>query len=116
MLVATSKVTIQGQISVPAEVRKDLGIRAGTELIWDRNEDGDYTVRCPSPACHPGADGGRFWAEGDAYGVLAREHAHVGRALCVRVGLHSSRAQSSAAHVCRVGMAETDRGQAAQRS
>ena len=45
MLVATSKDTIQGQISVPAEVRKDLGIRAGTELIWDRNEDGDYTVR-----------------------------------------------------------------------
>jgi AbrB family looped-hinge helix DNA binding protein len=45
MLVATSKVTNQGQISVPAEVRKDLGIRAGTELIWDRNEDGDYTVR-----------------------------------------------------------------------
>jgi AbrB family looped-hinge helix DNA binding protein len=45
MLVATSKVTNQGQISVPAEVRKDLGIRAGTELIWDRNENGDYTVR-----------------------------------------------------------------------
>jgi hypothetical protein len=31
-------------------------------------------------------------------------------------GMHSSRAQSSAAHVCRVGMAETDRGQAARRS
>ena len=45
MFVATSKVTNQGQISVPAEVRKDLGIRAGTELIWDRNENGDYTVR-----------------------------------------------------------------------
>ena len=45
MLVATSKVTNQGQISVPAEVRKDLGIRAGTELIWDRDENGDYTVR-----------------------------------------------------------------------
>ena len=45
MIIATSRVTNQGQISVPAEVRKDLGIRAGTELIWDRNEDGDYTVR-----------------------------------------------------------------------
>jgi AbrB family looped-hinge helix DNA binding protein len=45
MRIATSKVTNQGQISVPAEVRKDLGIRAGTELIWDRNENGDYTVR-----------------------------------------------------------------------
>ena len=30
MLVATSRVMNQGQISVPAEVRKDLGIRAGT--------------------------------------------------------------------------------------
>jgi len=45
MVIATSKVTSQGQISVPAEVRKDLGIRAGTELLWDRNETGDYTVR-----------------------------------------------------------------------
>jgi AbrB family looped-hinge helix DNA binding protein len=45
MVVATSRVTSQGQISVPAEVRRDLGIRAGTELIWDRNENGEYTVR-----------------------------------------------------------------------
>jgi antitoxin PrlF len=45
MVIATSTVTNQGQISVPAQVRKDLGIRAGTELIWDRNENGDYTVR-----------------------------------------------------------------------
>jgi AbrB family looped-hinge helix DNA binding protein len=45
MVVATSRVTNQGQISVPAEVRKELGIRAGTELIWDRNENGEYTVR-----------------------------------------------------------------------
>jgi antitoxin PrlF len=45
MVVATSRVTNQGQISVPAEVRKALGIRAGTELVWDRNEEGEYTVR-----------------------------------------------------------------------
>ncbi len=45
MLIATSKVTNQGQISVPAEVRRDLGIRAGTELIWDRRENGEYVVR-----------------------------------------------------------------------
>lgn len=45
MVVATSRVTNQGQISVPAEVRKALGIRAGTELVWDRNEKGEYTVR-----------------------------------------------------------------------
>ena len=45
MLVAMSKVTRQGQISVPAEVRRDLGVRAGTELVWDRQENGDYVVR-----------------------------------------------------------------------
>lgn len=45
MLVATSKVTSQGQISVPSEVRRDLGIRPGTELIWDRRENGEYVVR-----------------------------------------------------------------------
>ncbi|MGD0838993.1 MAG: AbrB/MazE/SpoVT family DNA-binding domain-containing protein [Polyangia bacterium] len=45
MVVATSRVTSQGQISVPAEVRKSLGIRAGTELVWDRNEKGEYTIR-----------------------------------------------------------------------
>ena len=45
MLVATSKVTSQGQISVPSEVRRDLGIRPGTELIWDRQENGEYVVR-----------------------------------------------------------------------
>jgi AbrB family looped-hinge helix DNA binding protein len=45
MQIAKSKVTRQGQISVPAEVRKDLGIRCGTELVWDRQENGEYVVR-----------------------------------------------------------------------
>lgn len=45
MRVATSKVTSQGQISVPSEVRRDLGIRPGTELIWDRKKSGEYVVR-----------------------------------------------------------------------
>ena len=45
MLVATSKVTRQGQISVPAEVRRDLGIRTGSELLWDRLDNGDYLIR-----------------------------------------------------------------------
>ena len=45
MRIATSKVTNQGQISIPSEVRRDLGIRPGTELIWDRKENGEYVVR-----------------------------------------------------------------------
>ncbi len=45
MQIATSKVTSQGQISVPVEVRRDMGIRPGTELIWDRKPNGEYVVR-----------------------------------------------------------------------
>lgn len=45
MVVATSKVTSQGQISVPAEVRQKLGIRPGAQLIWEQNEQGEMVVR-----------------------------------------------------------------------
>lgn len=45
MQIALSKVTNQGQISIPAEVRKDLAIRPGTELVWDRQENGEYVIR-----------------------------------------------------------------------
>jgi AbrB family looped-hinge helix DNA binding protein len=34
MPIAKSKVTAQGQISVPAEVRKKLGIGPGSTLEW----------------------------------------------------------------------------------
>ena len=39
---AHSKVTAQGQISVPAKVRQPLGIGPGSVLEWD--EDGDRLV------------------------------------------------------------------------
>ncbi|MBC7924399.1 MAG: AbrB/MazE/SpoVT family DNA-binding domain-containing protein [Bryobacteraceae bacterium] len=42
MAIGQSKVTSQGQISVPAEVRKRLGIGPGSTLVWD--EDGDRIV------------------------------------------------------------------------
>ncbi len=42
MPLAKSKVTSQGQISVPAEVRRKLGIGPGATLEWD--EDGDKIV------------------------------------------------------------------------
>jgi len=42
MAIAHSKVTAQGQISVPAGVRKRLGIGPGSVLEWD--EDGQNVV------------------------------------------------------------------------
>lgn len=44
MKLAQSKVTVQGQISVPAEVRRRLGIGPGSTLEWSE-EDGRVTVR-----------------------------------------------------------------------
>ena len=42
MAIAQSKVTAQGQISVPAEVRRKLGIGPGSILEWD--EEGDVVI------------------------------------------------------------------------
>ena len=42
MALAHSKVTAQGQISVPVEVRKKLGIGPGSILEWE--EDGEKVV------------------------------------------------------------------------
>ena len=50
MRIANSKVTAQGQISVPAEVRRRLGIGPGSVLEWEEDDDrivlrrgGDYS-------------------------------------------------------------------------
>ena len=42
MAIAHSKLTAQGQISVPAEVRRKLGVGPGSVLEWD--EHGDQIV------------------------------------------------------------------------
>jgi antitoxin PrlF len=39
MAIAQSKLTAQGQISVPAEVRKRLGVGPGSTLEWDESRD-----------------------------------------------------------------------------
>ena len=39
MPLAQSKLTAQGQISVPAEVRRKLGIGPGSILEWDEKDD-----------------------------------------------------------------------------
>ncbi len=44
MTIAQSRVTAQGQISVPAEVRKRLGVGPGSVLEWD-DEAGNIVVR-----------------------------------------------------------------------
>jgi antitoxin PrlF len=44
MAIATSRVTAQGQISVPADVRRKLGIGPGSVLEWDE-DDGKIVVR-----------------------------------------------------------------------
>jgi AbrB family looped-hinge helix DNA binding protein len=44
MAIAHSRLTAQGQISVPAEVRKKLGVGPGAVLEWDE-ENGQVVVR-----------------------------------------------------------------------
>jgi antitoxin PrlF len=39
MAIAHSKITAQGQISVPADVRKKLGVGPGSILEWDESND-----------------------------------------------------------------------------
>jgi antitoxin PrlF len=42
MAIARSKVTAQGQISVPAQIRRKLGLRAGSILEW--REEGETVI------------------------------------------------------------------------
>lgn len=44
MPIAQSKLTAQGQISVPAAVRKKLGLRPGSLMEWDESG-GEVVVR-----------------------------------------------------------------------
>ena len=44
MAIAQSKLTMQGQISVPAQIRRKLGVGPGSVLEWDE-ADGNIVVR-----------------------------------------------------------------------
>lgn len=44
MIIAHSKLTAQGQISVPADVRRKLGIGPGSVLEWDEQGE-NFVVR-----------------------------------------------------------------------
>jgi antitoxin PrlF len=41
----TSTVTSKGQITIPAEVRRELGLHPGSRVDFVRNEDGIYEFR-----------------------------------------------------------------------
>ena len=45
MAIARSKVTAQGQVSVPAEVRRKLGVGPGSVLEWEEGDDSQVVVR-----------------------------------------------------------------------
>ncbi len=45
MTIAESKLTSQGQISVPASIRKKLGLAPGSVLEWLENAAGDIVVK-----------------------------------------------------------------------
>ena len=61
MPLAQSKLTAQGQISVPAQVRKKLGVGPGSILEWDERDNevvvrraGQYTAADVHRALFPG--------------------------------------------------------------
>jgi AbrB family looped-hinge helix DNA binding protein len=53
MALAQSKVTAQGQIAVPAEVRRKLGVGPGSVLEWD--EDGEKIIVRRAGLCRGGS-------------------------------------------------------------
>jgi AbrB family looped-hinge helix DNA binding protein len=42
---ATAAVTSKGQITIPAEVRKKLGLKAGDRVRFIEGENGEYVLR-----------------------------------------------------------------------
>jgi antitoxin PrlF len=42
---ATAAVTSKGQITIPAEVRKDLGLKAGDRVMFLKGENGEYILK-----------------------------------------------------------------------
>jgi AbrB family looped-hinge helix DNA binding protein len=55
MIIAQSKLTARGLISVPLEVRKRLGVGPGSILVWEER-DGEFVLRragrCTSEEIH----------------------------------------------------------------
>jgi AbrB family looped-hinge helix DNA binding protein len=43
----TTVVTHRGQISIPSAIRKELGLKTGQPLIWEKISDRECLVRIP---------------------------------------------------------------------
>jgi len=69
-----SKVTAQGQTSVPSEVRRQLGVGPGSVLVWEWR-DGEFVVRragkCSSEDIHTALFGDAKAANGKPVDVKA---------------------------------------------
>lgn len=85
MSIAQSKLTAQGQISVPAEVRRRLGVGPGSVLVWEER-DGELVVRragrCTSEDIHaalfgtkPGSEAGPADVSAGIRKYIRRRHA-----------------------------------------
>jgi AbrB family looped-hinge helix DNA binding protein len=42
---ATATVTSKGQVTIPVEVRKDLGLKTGDKLFFVKRRDGEYALK-----------------------------------------------------------------------
>ena len=80
MAIAQSKLTSQGQISVPAEVRRKLGLVPGSVLEWDE-EDGSVVVRRVGQFSSEDIHAALFASESPKARTLAELKQSVGRHL-----------------------------------
>jgi AbrB family looped-hinge helix DNA binding protein len=56
MRAQTTVVTERGQISIPAAIRKDLGLKPGQPLVWEKLSDRECLVRVPRKKKPAGAE------------------------------------------------------------
>lgn len=62
MRTLVTMVTERGQVSVPAEIRRELGLEPGTRLCWELADDQRCTVFARKPAHPSGAQAMRGFA------------------------------------------------------
>jgi len=82
MPLASSKLTAQGQISVPAEVRRKLGLAPGSVLEWE--EDGERVVVRRAGAHSSEEIHAALFPQGAPRKSLAELKAGLGRAVAKR--------------------------------